>query len=140
MAVIEVNGVELELDMLDADVVERYENLNKDLVEKIQEPTQYDGLSTAEGMRLQCRMINTFFDKLFGDGTAKRIFGEGYRLDDRLDAFGKVSQMTADIDKHVSAIKNKYGIDRVEERENRKQRRQKEKHSRNKYVYRNGKR
>lgn len=116
MSSITINGVELELDLMDADVMEKYETLNKEIVEKVKEPTQYQGLSNAEGMRLQCRHVDNFFDKLFGDGTAQKIFGGGNNLGVRLDAFAQVSQMSGDIDKRVNELTSKYGISRIDRR------------------------
>lgn len=116
MSSITVNGVELELDLMDADVMEKYETLNQEVVDKVKEPTQYQGLSNAEGMRLQCRHVDNFFDKLFGDGTAQKIFGGGNNLGVRLDAFAQVSQMSGDIDKRVNELTNKYGINRIDRR------------------------
>lgn len=116
MSSITINGVELELDLMDADVMEKYETLNTEIVEKVKEPTQYQGLSNAEGMRLQCRHVDNFFDKLFGDGTAQKIFGGGNNLGVRLDAFAQVSQMSGDIDKRVNELTSKYGINRIDRR------------------------
>lgn len=116
MSSITINGVELELDLMDADVMEKYETLNQEIVEKVKEPTQYEGLSNAEGMRLQCRHVDKFFDALFGDGTAQKIFGGGNNLGVRLEAFAQVSQMSGDIDKRVNELTNKYGINRIDRR------------------------
>lgn len=116
MSSITVNGVELELDLMDADVMEKYEKLNQEIVEKVQEPSQYHGLSNAEGMRLQCRHVDRFFDSLFGAGTAQKLFGGGNSLGMRLDAFAQVSQMSSDIDKRVNELTSKYGIGRIDRR------------------------
>ena len=51
MSKVTINGVDLELDLMDADVVEKFEDLNKWIVKKIQDPNAYEGLSTADGMR-----------------------------------------------------------------------------------------
>lgn len=116
MSSITINGVELELDLMDADVMEKYEKLNQEIVEKVKEPSQYKGLSNAEGMRLQCRCVDDFFDKLFGAGTAQKVFGGGNNLGIRLDAFAQVSQMSGDIDKRVNELTSKYGVGRIDRR------------------------
>ena len=48
MSKVTINGVDLELDLMDADVVEKFEDLNKWIVKKIQDPNAYEGLSTAD--------------------------------------------------------------------------------------------
>ena len=66
-------GVELELDLFDADVIEVYEKENKRVVDRIQDNGRYEGKSTAESIRYQCGVVNDFFDSLFGAGTAEKI-------------------------------------------------------------------
>ena len=83
---INVNGVEFELNLLDADVVEKYEHLNKEITRKIQDTKAYEGKTTAEGMRYQCRCVEEYFDKLFGNGTSAKIFPKNNDLGIRMDA------------------------------------------------------
>ena len=73
MSKIEINGVELELNLLDADVVEEYERLTKKIVARIQNKKAYEGKSNAEAMRYQCRCVDEFFDGLFGPGTSEEL-------------------------------------------------------------------
>lgn len=120
MSIITINDVELELDLLDADVMEKYETLNNWIIEKVNEPTQYDGLSTAEGMRLQCRRVDEFFDKLFGAGTAEKLFHGSNNLGDRLEAFGEVSRASDDMGENIVKITEKYGAGRLQNREQRR--------------------
>ena len=121
MSAIVINGTELELDLLDADVMEKYERLNAEIVRKIQEPTQYEGISASEGMRKQCRYVDSFFDKLFGDGTAQRVFGGGSNLGLRMDAFAQVCAASQNTRGELNAIAEKYSVGRLQNREQRRQ-------------------
>lgn len=125
MSVIIINGNELELNLLDADILEKYEKLNSEIVQKINEKSQYENISTADGMRKQCRYVDEFFDKLFGDGTAEKIFGGGNDLKIRLEAFSQVSSAGNNVRSEIDTISSKYGAGRVV---NREQRRQQQKH------------
>ena len=89
MSKIEINGVELELNLLDADVVEEYERLTKKIVARIQNKKAYEGKSNAEAMRYQCRCVDEFFDGLFGPGTSEELFPKKGDLAARMDGFGK---------------------------------------------------
>lgn len=120
MSIITINGTDLELDLLDADVMEKYQNLNDEIVRKIQEPTQYENISTADGMRKQCRYVDEFFDSLFGAGTAVKLFGGGNNLGIRIDAFAKVSKASDGIRGEMNSIINKYGVGRIQNREQRR--------------------
>ncbi len=130
MSAITINEITLELDLLDADIMEKYTNLNAEIVRKIQEPTQYDGISTADGIRKQCRYVDEFFDKLFGDGTAVKVFGGGNNLGVRMDAFAQVSAAAHNTKDEMQSISAKYGVGRVAKRE---QRRMQGKHGKQKY-------
>lgn len=119
MSKIVINSVELELNLLDADVVEKFEGLNTDIAKKIRDPKAYEGKSTADGMRYQCRCIEEFFDKLFGSGTAAAIFPDNNDLKVRMEAFGQVNATTGNMRKETSNIMDKYNPVRA----NREQRR-----------------
>lgn len=120
MSIITINGTDLELDLLDADIMEKYQNLNDEIVQRIQEPTQYEKISTADGMRKQCRYVDEFFDRLFGAGTAGRLFGGGNNLGVRMDAFAKVAAASEGLHGELDAISNKYGVGRLQNREQRR--------------------
>ena len=115
---INVNGVEFELNLLDADVVEKYEHLNKEITRKIQDTKAYEGKTTAEGMRYQCRCVEEYFDKLFGNGTSAKIFPKNNDLGIRMDAYGYVASLTAD--KQITDITNKYSSQRTQNRAQRR--------------------
>ena len=133
MSKITINGTELELNLLDADVLDKYTELNREITQKIQEPTQYQGITVADGLRKQCRYIEEFFDKLFGAGTAEKLFGGGNDLGIRMEAFGQVSAASRDARKELSAITDKYGVNRIQNREQRRQQERQGKHGKPKY-------
>lgn len=134
MEKVNINGVELELDLLDADVVEKYENLNKEIVEKIKDPANYEGLSNADGMRFQCRCVEEYFDKLFGYGTSEKVFPKNNNLGIRMEAFGQITSLSKQSTERIHDIQNKYAPERAM---NRAERRAKNK-GKNKGKNRNG--
>ena len=117
MSVININGIELEIDMMDADVVEKYEQFTEKLVKDMSEPTQYEGLSNSEGMKLQCRHIGGFFDSLFGFGTAKRVFKDSNNLGLHIDAFAQVTHLATSTKDEIYSIADKYGLGRLQNRQ-----------------------
>lgn len=108
MNTLTINNVELELDLLDADVLEKYEALNQRIVEQIQDRTKYEGLSNADQMRYQCAKVNEFFDELFGAGTSDKVFGLNSNLGIRLEAFGAVSKYAAETTSRIREVQDKY--------------------------------
>lgn len=83
----EINGIELELDIFDADVMAAYEQELATVAAQGEALQKQAGLSAAASIRAQCRLIADFFDHLFGEGTAQRLFGEKQHLLHSLDAF-----------------------------------------------------
>ena len=124
MKTITINGVDLELDLLDADEMERFEQLNQECMDKFQQPNQYEGLTTSAAMKLQCKYIREFFDKFFGDGTAARIFGDSNHLGKHVEAYTEIAAATRSLRSEMDEIGKKYNIDRLSDRAaNRSQRR-----------------
>lgn len=120
MSKLTINGVDLELDLMDADVVERFEDLNKEIVKKIQDPEAYDGLSTADGMRYQCSCVNDYFDKLFGEGTAEKVFHKNNNLGIRMEGFAQVTALSGEAKTFMDDLTEKYGAGRVQNRQQRR--------------------
>lgn len=114
-------GVELELDLFDADQIDVYEKENKRVVERIQDNGQNAGKTTAESIRYQCGVVDDFFDALFGAGTAGRIFKGKNNIKDHMEAFGMVAKEAENANVEFSGILAKYTPNRAERRQQQKQ-------------------
>lgn len=110
-------GVELKYDFLDADQLEAYERENLKVKERIKEPTQYEGKSTADALRIQCRIINDFFDTVFGIGTAQKLFKGKANIRDHMEAFGIMAQGAMNARMELDQIEDKYTPNRAERRQ-----------------------
>lgn len=102
-----INGVELELDLLDADVVEKFEKECQRVAERIQDKTAYERKSNAECIRYQCGVVNDFFDSVCGKGTSEKLFGRKCNLGKSMEAFAIVISEARNGDK-INDITNKY--------------------------------
>lgn len=102
-----INGVELELDLLDADVVEKFEKECQRVAERIQDNTAYEGKSNAECIRYQCSIVNDFFDSVCGKGTSEKLFGGKCNLGKSMEAFAIITTEARNDDK-INDITNKY--------------------------------
>lgn len=97
-----INNVNLpDIDVADALVMERYEHAH-DNVAKAMNDLQPEGKRQSELIRAQCTAVFNFFDEVFGDGTAKNIFGETVNLTTCLNAY-------EDVIKAVNALGSKLG-------------------------------
>ncbi len=114
-------GVELEYDFFDADQLEIYERENQKVAVDIKEPSQYEGKSSADAIRIQCRIVDRFFDTLFGAGTAQKIFKGKMNIRDHMEAFAIMSQGAVNSRAELDAIEDKYSLNRAERRQAQKQ-------------------
>ena len=112
MSKIRILDAELEYEFLDADDLEKYQQENDRVVKEF-EVLDYDGLSAPEGFRRQCRIINTFFDNVFGAGTAEMLFHGKSNIRDHLDAFAAVTNAAVTSDQEIGALRGKYSPERA---------------------------
>ena len=82
-----INGVELEIDFTDAEIVEKIELGSKEVYDKAEELRKQTGLSPAEGIRQECKILKDFLDYVLGDGTSRKLFGEKNSLQQCVKAF-----------------------------------------------------
>lgn len=66
---ITINGVELDVEALDADFVERVQRAAEALGERDSQIPE----DPAASIRYQCACIRTFFDEVFGEGTGAAV-------------------------------------------------------------------
>lgn len=105
MGKINLNGVNLNLDLMDINVMGNYEQLMRETVEQVQDKSQYEGKSNAEGLKYQCSLVRNFFDKLFGEGTAEKIFsGKENNIYAHLEAFTTIAKEGAAALQKIDAL------------------------------------
>ena len=81
-----IRGVEIDFNFLDADDIERFEKEAykvKDECNKQKKET----ISLSEAIRKECKIINNFFDNVFGQGISEKIFKGKNNLDEHIKAF-----------------------------------------------------
>lgn len=127
MSMLKICGQELELDLFDADTMEVYEKAMDKVVKRANESKKNTELSNADGMREMCGIVKDFFDEVFGDGTAEKLFKGKNNLAICMDAFGAVSAEAGNMKGQVKTITNKYNMNRAQRRQDGK----KNKHGKN---------
>ena len=116
-----VLSTELDLNLLDADTLEKFDILTEKISKDIADKNRYEGLSKADGMRVQIKLIDEFLDNLFGEGTAEKVFeGNNSDLARRLDAFAAVMQASQNTAGTIQGITAKYGFNRIQNRATRR--------------------
>ena len=108
-----INGVELDIDFTDADILERIEKGSKEVYDKADE-LKDSTVSPAEGIRQECKIVKDFFDYVLGDGTSKKIFGDKDSLKMCLEAYEDIVQIRDEqFNDYYNKI-NKYSPERLQ--------------------------
>lgn len=105
---INISGVELELDIYDVDVYEKYEHEVNEVSRKVNEESP-EGLSAAATLRYQCGVVKDFFDAVFGPGTAEELFHGKNNIRDTNEAYLTVIKaVSADMGAYTDSVNEEY--------------------------------
>ena len=108
-----INGVELEIDFTDADILEKIENGSKKVFEDAEKLKQTTNLTPAEGIRQECKILKDFLDYVLGDGTSRKLFGEKNSLQQCVKAFEDIINARKQQYDEFQARVSKYSPDRL---------------------------
>lgn len=119
---LEINGVELELDIFDVETHELFEKSLKAVQTGVAEATKKT--TTTEQIRYQCEVVYDFFDEVFGEGVAEDVFDGKMNLLKCLEAFATVVEYTTEQKERLTELTDKYKtVNQISVKMNRSQRR-----------------
>lgn len=81
-----IKNIEVEFSFSDVDDLERLENAAKK-VKEISAECEKKELSVSEAIREECKIINVFFDEVFGEGISEKLFNGKNDLKEHIDLF-----------------------------------------------------
>lgn len=81
-----LRNIEVNFSFTDADCIERLENAAKKVKEK-SELKDKEEKSLSEAIREECKIIDEFFDEVFGKGIADKIFKGKKDLQEHMELF-----------------------------------------------------
>ncbi|MDE7364592.1 MAG: hypothetical protein K2N27_06875 [Ruminococcus sp.] len=119
MKIWKINGLELTLDMEDADTAERYESAFELMMKEENETRNIAKLS--QKIRAYCKIFRNLYDRIFGEGTSAKIFEnvpENSAEYDRIycDFLDFVKNQRSDSAQRKSRILAKYSPNRQQRR------------------------
>lgn len=117
-----INGVTLpDPDIGDPDFIEKFENAQQKCVDKFT-AVAAEKIKWSEKVRAQCIAVFEFFEEVFGDGTAKKVFGDSVNLKICVDAYAEASNGIKALDKDLAAHFRSMGqsFNREQRRHNKK--------------------
>lgn len=105
---IEINGVTLQVDFMDAGFMEILEPALLEVKEDIQkERTQPRGLLAASYNALNTK-LDKFFNTVFGPDTSTQLFNGSRNVMIRMEALAKVEQLARESRKQFNDFSNRY--------------------------------
>ena len=109
-----INGVELEVNFLDADFMEKIENCCRKVSEQAEKSKkELKDLTYSQQIKAECKIIKDFFDDLFGEGTSEKIFQEKNDLMLCLSAFQELVEAKVKSQNEFNSLVSKYSPDRL---------------------------
>lgn len=116
-----LKDIEVEFSFTDADDLERFENEAKKVKEKSESYNKKE-MNISDTIRAECKIIEEFFDGVFGEKTSEKLFKGKKNLKEHMDIFTDIINEKV---KQSEGFKNMY--DNIEYRlkymPNREQRR-----------------
>mgnify|MGYP007012507854 CR=1 FL=1 len=82
---VNVLGVDLDLDVYDVDVFEKFEKEVTEVKRKVDESVTEK--TNAQKLRRHCTIVKEFFDNVFGPGTSRKLFNGKDNIKDCTDAY-----------------------------------------------------
>lgn len=111
-----INGVTIpDPDVGDLEFLEKYEAQNDVIVTKLNEMDK--DIRRSEAVRTQCTLVFEFFDAVFGEGTAKKIFGEKVNLKTCIDAYEEAVNGVNSLDARLANYFRNKGANRQQRRQ-----------------------
>jgi len=102
--ILNINGVELPLELTDADVLDTVQSAIEDMV--ITEDKKSDNIGDV--IRQPCIMIDGLFNKIWGDGASEAVFKGKFDIKEHMDAYIQVVEAIEKGQKEIEVLTQKY--------------------------------
>lgn len=112
-----IRDIEVEFDFLDADDVEKFEREAKKVQETCKEKQKIE-MPTSQAIREECKVINEFFDNVFGEGISIKLFNGKNNLMEHVKAFEDIVQEKLKNERDLSTLYERYQPNREQRRHN----------------------
>ena len=112
-----IRDIEVDFDFLDADDVERFEKEAKRVKEECEIKNKQE-MSYSEVIREECNIIDRFFNNVFGDGIAEKLFKGKKNLNEHIKAFEEIIKEKVEQQKGLQNTLDRYQPNREQRRYN----------------------
>lgn len=112
-----IREIEVKFDFLDADDMEKFEKEAEKVKNKCKE-TKAEEMSYSEAIKKECKIINEFFDNVFGNGISEKIFKGKNNLTEHIKAFEDIVNEKILQQKQLNSTFERYQPNREQRRYN----------------------
>ena len=112
-----IREIEVDFDFLDADDVERFEKEARRVKEECEIKNKQE-MSYSEAIREECNIIDRFFDNVFGNGIAEKLFNGKKNLNEHIKAFEDIVKEKIEQRKGLQNTLDRYQPNREQRRYN----------------------
>lgn len=105
---IEINGATLQGDFMDADFMELFEPALHEMQDGVVKVRSKQYGTIAAGYRDLNNCVESFFDKVWGDGTSERIFGGSKNVMVHLEAVSRIDTAFKAEKRQFNDFSNRY--------------------------------
>ena len=112
------NGEKFAFNIMDADMMKKFNDASKEMWKELgeyEEKNVKDGMMGPEGVANESEIMSRFFDAVFGNGAADKIFTAKHDLTERTKAIKKLyaikDSQLADHEKRVNELSKLLGAE-----------------------------
>lgn len=98
-----IGNIDVDFSFTDADDIERFEKALVVVKDKSAE-YQRKQLKMSEALRLECDIIDEFFDTVFGEGISKKLFNGKKDLQKRMELFKDITDAKNEATKSFQSL------------------------------------
>lgn len=103
-----LNGVTLQGDYMDADFMEVFEAAMREVITTAEAKKREQFPTVAAAFRAQCEVVDTCLDKIFGEGTAAKVFQGKMNVREHFQAIEDLGSWAAGERKNFNDFTNRY--------------------------------
>ena len=110
-----IRDIEVDFDFYDADDVEKFENEAQKVLDRCDEEAQKN-YSASESIKIQCKIVEDFFNAVFGEGISDKIFKKKNNLKEHLIIYEEVIKERRLEDNEMRNVFGRYQPNREQRR------------------------
>lgn len=114
----EVNGVQLDFNLFEAETNEAYEEAYQNTLNELEKVKEEE--SGAESLRIMCNAVKDCFDCIFGPGTGDEVCGQNSDFLKCMDAYEALTdeaiRQRGILDEKIQKVTTKYQGNRAQRR------------------------